>query len=465
MEPFIYRNRLEKLKPKPGWHAWFEMSLITAITLGLSAWSRPDDPFFIHSSFPWPLLGPVIVGLRYGFFFGFISDLLVLAVVALSLRLGWIDLPIFPYDYAIGLTAVAMMVGEFRDVWKRRIERLQESNDYRQVRLNEFTRNYHLLKVSHDRLEQQVAGSGHSLREGLRHVRTKLSSGRVDDGLNADVAKMLLAMMVEYGNLQKVALFVSQMDTDKHPTDLLMTRPQAQLGISDAVSHNDSMIRYCIETRKLVSIHPERRNAEDTNSEHSRLVACIPLVDAENQLWAVIAIELMPFFSFQKTTLRLLAVLAGHMADLLNTHSAIISIEDEDFASLAMNLKRAIYDQIEFGIPSVLLVFDVNTADEGGQQFIELIQRMQRGLDIIVHSIRKQQHQLIILLPLTDELGLAGYRQRLEDLLKADYGVNLSALPVKMAQHLLQDQSSLDQFIRQRIWDENRLAHYSGNHI
>ncbi|VAX12221.1 Extracellular Matrix protein PelD [hydrothermal vent metagenome] len=464
MEPLIYRNRLEKLKQKPGWHAWFEMFLITLITLGLSAWSRPDDPFFIQSPFPWPLLGPVIVGLRYGFFFGFISDLVVLAVLALSLRLEWVKLPVFPYDYAIGLTAVAMLVGEFRDVWRRRIERLQESNDYRQIRLNEFTHNYHLLKVSHDRLEQQVAGSGRSLREGLRFIRTKLSAGHID-GLDTDIAQTLLAMMVEYGNLQKAALFASQTDKDKHPTDLLMTLPQAQLGISDPLRHNDPLIRHCIKTRKLVSIHPEQFSNEDTDSEHSQLLACVPLIDAENQLWAVIAIEMMPFFSFQKKTLRLLAILAGHMADLLNTHSVISSIADEDFASLAMNLKRAMYDQIEFSIPSVLLVFDVNTAEDGGQQFIELIQRMQRGLDIIVHNLREQQHQLIILLPLTDELGLAGYRQRLENLLKSDYGVNLATLPVKTAQHQLQEQSSLDQFITQRIWDGDRLAHYSSHSI
>ncbi|NOZ38070.1 MAG: hypothetical protein GXP11_08400 [Gammaproteobacteria bacterium] len=464
MEPLIYRNRLEKLKPKPGWHAWFEMFLITAITLGLGAWSRPDDPFFIHSPFPWPLLGPVIVGLRYGFFFGFISDLMVLAVLALSLRLEWVELPVFPYDYAIGLTAIAMLVGEFRDVWRRRIERLQESNDYRQVRLNEFTRNYHLLKVSHDRLEQQVAGSGHSLREGLRFIRKKLSSEPIDS-LTPDLAQALLAMMVEYGNLQKVALFASQTDTGKHPTNLLMTEPQAKLGTSDSLRHDDPLIRHCIKIRKLVSIHPEQVSNEETDNEHSQLLACVPLIDAENQLWAVLAIEMMPFFSFQKKTLRLLAILAGHMADLLNTHSVISSIADEDFATLAMNLNRATYDQIEFGIPSVLLVFDIDTSDDGGQQFIELIQRMQRGLDIIVHSQREQQRQLIILLPLTDELGLAGYRQRLENLLKSDYGVNLSALPVKTAQHLLQDQSSLNQFIKQRIWDGDRLAHYSSHRI
>ncbi len=458
MEPLINRNRLEQIKLKSGWQAWFEMSLITAISLGLSIWAHPDDPFFIDSSFPWPLLGPVIVGLRYGFFFGFISDLLVLAALAISLRLQWLQLNVFPYDYAIGLTAITMLAGEFRDVWSRRIERLQETNDYRQIRLNEFTRNYHLLKVSHDRLEQQIAGSGHSLREGLRFIRSQLSSNSVN-GLNAEIAQALLAMMVEYGNLQKATLFAIETDAHNNPTKQLMASPLARSGSTASIDLNDPLIHHCIKTRKLVSVHPER---VDNKNWDTQLLACIPLIDAQNRLWAVITIEMMPFFSFQKKNLRLLAVLAGHMADLLNTHATITAITDEDLASLAINLNRAMHDRLQFDIPAVLLVVDVDGHDTHAQPFIELIKRMQRGLDILVHKQREQQHQLIILLPLTDEMGLAGYHQRLVDLLKSNHGLNLSDLPVKLNPHPLQNQALLNQFIKQRIWNGESLAQHSG---
>ena len=142
------------------------MLLITGISIALSALNRPDDPFFMAAAFPWPAVGPVLVGLRYGFFFSFISVLIVLGSIATAIKMQWWGHTGFPYDYAIGLTAIAMLVGEFRDVWGRRLERLQESNDYRQVRLNEFTRNYHLLKVSHDRLEQQVREAATACAKG-----------------------------------------------------------------------------------------------------------------------------------------------------------------------------------------------------------------------------------------------------------------------------------------------------------
>ncbi len=503
MEPFIYRSRLEKVRGKPTWHAWFEMLLITAISIYLSALSRPEDPFFMNAPFPWPAVGPLLVGLRYGFFFGFFSVLIELACIAMSIQMGWWVHEGFPYDYAIGLTAVAMLVGEFRDVWGRRIERLQESNDYRQVRLNEFTRNYHLLKVSHDRLEQQVAGSGHSLREGLRFVRKKMSAYSFK-GISSDVAQSLLAIMSEYGNLQRAAMFVARKPSDvidvydeegnesgqpdsatsldvsaentstkytktgsklkperKKYRSILKPEPIAKMGFSRHINHNDPLIERCLQSQCLVSIRPEFADAEFTDSQ---LLACVPLIDAEGQVWAVVAVELMPFFSFQEKTLRLLAVLAGHMADLVNQHSQVGNVYEEEVARFNLNLKRALHDEIEFGIPSAIIVFDVEESDLG-LQFISLVRRMQRGLDILVEQHREGLSQIVMLLPLTDELGVEGYRQRMDDIMKSETGTNLTEAPVTMFRHFLKDQTALDLFTQQRIWNGHQVANTPSNTV
>ncbi|AHI33126.1 hypothetical protein AU15_09455 [Marinobacter salarius] len=52
---------------------WLETLLITAFFLAFSVWHRPDDPFYLTGNFPWPVLGPLLVGLRYGFFMALIS--------------------------------------------------------------------------------------------------------------------------------------------------------------------------------------------------------------------------------------------------------------------------------------------------------------------------------------------------------------------------------------------------------
>ena len=65
---------------------WLETLLITAFFLAFSVWHRPDDPFYLTGNFPWPVLGPLLVGLRYGFFMALISALIIIAALGFHLR-------------------------------------------------------------------------------------------------------------------------------------------------------------------------------------------------------------------------------------------------------------------------------------------------------------------------------------------------------------------------------------------
>jgi hypothetical protein len=44
----------------------FEIALFTLGTIGLGAWSNPQDPFMVKLPFPWLWLAPTLLGLRYG---------------------------------------------------------------------------------------------------------------------------------------------------------------------------------------------------------------------------------------------------------------------------------------------------------------------------------------------------------------------------------------------------------------
>ena len=143
--------------------AWLETPLLTALVLGLCYWLHPADPLFLQG-FPWPILAPLLLAVRYGFLQGACSAaLLVLAALVLH-RLGMPGYVQLPGSFIVGVLVSSMVVGEFRDLWGRRLERLQTANEYRQYRLDEFTRAYHVLRSSHERLEQRVAGSDTSLR-------------------------------------------------------------------------------------------------------------------------------------------------------------------------------------------------------------------------------------------------------------------------------------------------------------
>lgn len=103
----------------------------------------------------------------------FSASLLVLAMFALRYS-GLEGYARIDPSFIVGVLVCGMLVGEVRDLWMRRLERLQMANEYRQYRLDEFTRAHQILRVSHDLLEQRVAGSDQSLRSSLLGLREKL---------------------------------------------------------------------------------------------------------------------------------------------------------------------------------------------------------------------------------------------------------------------------------------------------
>lgn len=394
---------------------WLEMLLVTALCFGLGAWNRPEDPFYVSASFPWPVIAPLLVGLRYGFFLALVSALLVIAGLGAYLRL---EAPAasFPYVWTVGILAVSLLAGEFRDHWDRQREKLQASNQYHSHRLEEFTRNYYLLKVSHDRLEQQLAGSSSSLREALRRLYGELADTGAK-GLDRNRAQAMLQLLVRYGQLQIAALYpVSQGQAGSEPL--------ARVGAYQPVSPQDPLLVHALAERTLVSVQTEyrqRKEALDTD-----LLAAIPLIDSEGRFVAICLVESMPFFSFEPKSLRFLAILAGHMADLIS-EQAQTPTEAPQWRTLRRHMARVGRDASDFRLPGAAIAI---LARNGGhlRPLAEQVERMRRGLDIVAADQSDATALVVVLMPLTDELGRQGYLQRLEDELRQQLGTSLAEL-------------------------------------
>lgn len=380
-----------RVPPSDRW-LWLETLLLTAGALLLSAWTEPTDPLRLSSGFPWPALGPVLAGLRYGFAAGFASALLVLATMGIAINRGWQPAAEFPLAWATGVVVLAMLCGEFRDAWQRRLRRLTGSNQYRAERLEEFTRSYHLLRVSHDRLEQALAGSGHSLREALSQLGQQIASGQALDNVSA---QRLLALLASYGALQKAAIFAVNDDNEFEPNAL------AQWGELASVSMHDPLLRQALTRAELVAVNADSAQLEA--ARHSQLLAAVPLVDAGGRIHAVLAIAALPFFAFQHQTLTLLAVLCAHAADLL-TGAGKPGSED----NFTRQLSRALQDHERYGLPATVL--HVNRSSAGAEQWRSIARRERRALD----HWRERGDDIALLLPLTDVAGAQQWLQRLQ---------------------------------------------------
>lgn len=401
---------------------WLEVLVVTAFVVVLCAWNRPDDPFYLNHSFPWPILAPLLIGLRYGFFMALASCLLILAA------LGWYlqapETSGVPWAWVIGLLGTSLVAGEFRDHWGRRLEKLEAVNRYRAQRMEEFTRNYYLLKVSHDRLEQQVAGSSGSLREALRRLYREVDLAG-DTSLNREGAELMLQLLVRYGQLQTAAIYAVSKDR-------LNGRPLATTGDYQPIHDNDPLIQHALEQRTLVSVQTQFR--DHLANLDTDLLLAIPFIDSAGNLVAVCAVQAIPFFSFQMKTLRLLAILSGHMADMVTQLQNTRQHENREWRSLYFQLQRVARDAETFELPAMLLAFD--TEAEYATILEARMRRMRRGLDIIASEPLLGRQLIVLMMPLTDELGAAGYLQRLDDDLRESTGHPLSDAAIRHSHNI-----------------------------
>lgn len=391
--------------------AWVETVLLTALAVGLGIYFVPQDPLQVYE-FPWPLLAPLLVGLRYGFFKALVSAGLLIAAVLLLRESG---LPVYermPRTWIIGMLVTSLVVGEFRDLWGRRLQRLQMANEYRQYRLDEFTRAHQILRSSHDRLELRVAGSDRSLRSSLLILRERLREHNpTGDPLTA-LAQPIIDLLGQYGSLGIAGLYAVK-------ARRMQVRPLATLGAMGALEPDDKMVCLCLEKGELISLREELLERGD-QQPFSSLQVCVPLIDTEANILGILAIRQMPFFVFNDRTFSLLALLAGHVADLLRSDAVALQLHDADAQSFSQQLRRALVDVEQHDSEAGLCLFELA---DSNQELLRLFADSQRGLDLQMHLRNSRGHDcILVLMPLTSAEGSRGYLTRLQYQLAERFG-------------------------------------------
>ncbi|MCQ4260755.1 PelD GGDEF domain-containing protein [Stutzerimonas stutzeri] len=409
--------------------SWLETWLITGLAIGIGYWLMPGDPLMVENSFPWPVLAPLLLGMRYGFMRGLVSAvLLILALIAYH-RFGDGLYAEMPASFIVGVLVSGMLVGEFRDIWERRLERLDLANDYRQLRLDEFTRAHYILRISHDRLEQRIAGNDQSLRSSLVGLRNQLRSlPRGDDPL-AKLADPVLSLLTQYGSFRSAGLY-------RVKEGVAVTAPLSVVGDTAPMDQNDLLLRMCLKRGELVSIREELLERGE-HREHSRYQLCVPLIDTDGRILAILAVEQMPFFSFNDRVFGLLSILAGHIADLILSDPQTLQLQDMDSQVFSQNLKRSLSDAQFHGLDASLFMLEVN-ASPYSEKLLRLIEDSRRGLDLQLRAVNQRGNTcVLVLLPLTSAEGAQGYLFRLNILLAERFGADetLESLQVRVLAH------------------------------
>jgi hypothetical protein len=312
------------------------------------------------------------------------------------------------------------------------------------MRLEEFTRSYHLLKVSHDRMEHRLAAGTVSLREALMGLRRRLLLAGSNEALNPESGGYILQLFADYVAIRVAAVYKADR------TGELSSEPVAALGhLRHGPQH--LIVRQAMQEGCLMSV----RDVLDQQAEaRGGPLVAVPIIDVSQRIHGIVVIEDMLFLSMQEENLRLLAVISGHIGDILSL--AAIRGADADSARFMRETQRAILNFRQHGLPAMLVRIGLPSSDEG-REVEALLRRQRRGLDCILGQDGHEQRSLLLLMPLTGPAEYEGYRKRVENILREHFGKQSTEMNLTILPHAIQAGDTAEELLNV---DENHEDTY-----
>ena len=409
---------------------------LVAVALGLAL--NPEDPLWIQASFPWAWFAPIILALRYGPLAG-IGGAGVLLLAWLGLNVGHYDL--FPKLPFLGGLILVMLIGEFSSLWLARTRRAETVQTYLDERLEYLTHQYYLLRLSHDRLEQDLISRPMAMRDALKTLRTLTSA----EGDQRNGSATLLRLLAQYCQLEVAALYRI---VDDRPE----TAPLAGIGSTRPLAAEDPLVTQAMASGRLCHIG---QNPELSRND-SRYIIAAPLIDLNDTLHALLVVEEMPFFSLQDETLQTINLLLGYYTDGLTMHALARPLRaafPECPTEFAFEMQRLWHIGRDSRVGSVIVALEI-LPRAGQHDLARQIQRLKRALDENWLIEGADRQVLATLMPLSDNSSAEGYLARLETWAKQKSGQSLAEIGV--FGHVLELDETPPQTILQQISD---IAH------
>jgi hypothetical protein len=417
------RRKIKRFIPRlKGPWIGVETLALTAAAVALGVWVRPADPLFLHAEFPWAWFAPVLLALRYGILTGLASSLLLLAAW-LWLTPGGLEAGLPKLHFLSGLLLV-LVCGEYSGLWRARLRRLRELTTYQEDRVDRVTRRLYLLRLSNERLEQNLLARPTTLRDAL--VNLRISVNECADSGPLPRARELLEFLAQSCQLEVAAVYAVEEDEDGHARYVEV----AHIGQPPPLDPADPLLAYMTERGALAHIQLE---ALDGTVPTPHLVIA-PVASRVSGQLGVLAVSRMPFFALNEDTLQLLGVLLAWYADGVTIRSRaapVLAAYPQLPIDFAEELVRLIELQRGFGIDShmVGMVFGEHPL---ATDAYEHVLRNRRAPDLAwITETDEGRKALVNLLPVGGGAAVEGYLLRIDQSLRQTFGADFRGLAIR----------------------------------
>ena len=399
-------SRLEYIVKKIRKYAYVETFILIGAFLAIGYFINPQDICLTQEKVPYLLIILAILTLFHGFESGFIA----MTLISLSM---WKFYEKFPYvDFLVYLMLV-LIFSEFHYYWTKKIRELKIDDDYKASKLDELSKAFYSLKISHDQLEKNYVLKPMSIRSAIEDIILHKDMQDHDQQY-----KDFLILLEKSFNVQSGLIIHKTL----YNVSKTLTAQNSAICYGHAFENSDTLniyddyiVQHALDRKKPVFISDETKNPTLEHVEESHFLAAIPTV-YNDEVLSMLVIEKMPFMAFNKENLISIAILLEYLS---------IEIYKQEVLELPLKIKSILHDntfryeysrlqylQKKYKISSTLLVIKIDNELQTIRVF-EKTQRLLRSLDIVMQTKQKDKHYLIVLFPLNEQAVALGFLNRL----------------------------------------------------
>ncbi|MCK0152888.1 PelD GGDEF domain-containing protein [Alcanivorax sp. S6407] len=388
-----------------GW-SMLETVLLTAATVGIGLWLRPDDPMTLTAEFHWIMLVPLVIAMRYGGLVGVWAMLCLIGSWFLLNTFGVYGQQPFPEGAMLGGLIFTLVAGEFSDLWRVRMMRADSAASYSLERLQNLTQRFVLLRLSHDRLEENLLTKPYTVRDALFRLRTLALEESNDATLPG--GDDLLGILAEYCQLQRAALYPCH-------DGVISDTPAALLGENKPLEKNNELLAHALENQLLAHVQQEGEE-----NYHGAYIVAAPVSNSAGKVIGMLAVERMPFLSVNYENLQLLSVLLNFYADVVYAGKDTRALL-EQWPELPFQMARELVAlgrlREEGKVETSLTLFVADDSEQAGL----ILDALARGLRSLDLAWWISDRTLLIMMPMTGVSGLEGFVLRTEQWLQDEF--------------------------------------------
>ena len=421
-------------------YAYFETSIIVTLYLALGFLVDSADVCILDGEISYILILLAVITLFHGFENG------ILAVGMLAVAM-WLFYDTFQYVEFLSTLVMTMIFSEFHYYWTKKIKEAEINADYRGVKLEELSKAFYSLKISHDQLEKNYVIKPMSIRNSIESIINM----EVEINENVEIADKDKEFYIQFmGLLEKSfnvhnAMIVYKKDylddalIDEESAGVIFGHDTEDVKLADIFK--DYLVDKAVSRKTSIYISDEDGEPSEKRDDNSEYIAALPAMH-NDEVVAVLVIEKMPFMAFNRENLTSISILFDYFSieirnkDVLSFSDEISIIPDQKFKFEYSRLKY-LFDEYE--VSSVSLVLRVENELQSIRIY-EKIEKTLRSLDMLT-SIKQNGHYYIILMfPLHDKASALGYMERLTKFLDAGGLKDLDHMIFDMSQtQLLND--------------------------